>query len=69
MLECTQYIHAFHGGDIVFLPTFFAITSYCQKVHPQGSGLESMLSVVYKKDICSHMTGLEIKIIILHKFN
>ena len=32
------------------------------------TGFESMLSAVDKRDICSYMTGLRIKIIILHKF-
>ena len=68
MLECTQYNHASQSGDIVFLPRFFTKTSHCQKVHPRGSDLESMLSAVDKRDICSHMTGLRVKIIILLKF-
>ena len=35
--------------------------SLSKKVHPCGSGLDSMLSAVDKREICSHVTVLRIK--------
>ena len=52
----------------IYLSVYLSDTFHCQKVRPDGSGLASMLSAVGKRDVCSHVTDLRIKIIILHKF-
>ena len=69
MLEWTQYFYASQSRDIVFLPrSFLSEPLNVKKVYPDGSGLENMLSAVDKRNISNHVTGLGIKISILHKF-
>ena len=67
MLEHAQYTLKV-GISIPAKILFYHNFSMSKKDCPDGSGPESMLSAVNKRDICSHVTGLRIKIIILHKF-